>query len=70
MDLVVINIADFTNPVLVSRNKDAFNSGTSNKPHSWQQPPEAGYFECPKWHSDSVIVSWVKDSVYAYCFKD
>src|SRR5687768_18002409 len=26
MDLVVINIADFTNPVLVNRNKDAFNS--------------------------------------------
>lgn len=67
-DLITVDISNITNPQIVSRIAYAFH-GTAGSPHSWEQPTESGWFECPNVYSDSVIVRWVKDSVYAYCYK-
>jgi hypothetical protein len=34
----------------------------------YNQPIEAGYYECPG--NDSVVIGWRKDSVTTYCFKN
>ena len=68
-DLVVIDISNRTTPVIVNRLKNTFYSADAQYPYPWQAPPEAGYFECPKYNNDSIVVSWVKDSVQKFCFK-
>ena len=67
-DLISIDISNITTPKITSRTKNVF-YGDSQMPHSWEQPSDTGYYQCPMYYSDSVIVRWVKDSVTAYCYK-
>ena len=68
-DIVVLNIAGAI-PVEVKRLSNMFSSNNSENPYSWQVPPEPGFYECPKYYTDSVIVSWVQDSVYQMCYRN
>ncbi len=67
-DLVTIDITQFNNPILVSRSINAF-FATNGLQHSWEEPKDTGWYQCPAYYMDSVIVNWVKDSVYAGCQK-
>lgn len=64
-DLVTLDISDPANVREVSRVPNAFPLFQYNYPLA--QPEESGYYECPVY--DSVVVGWVKDSVYAACIK-
>lgn len=66
-DMVVIDITNINSPVEIKRFKGVFNTLDSQRPYSWQAPPDTGYYECPRYFNDSTIVSWVKDSVTQYC---
>lgn len=65
-DLVVIDISTPGTVNLVKRVPNAFASGSAF--YYYVEPPESGYYECPRY--DSVIVDWVKDSIWTNCFKD
>lgn len=68
-DVVVIDISSITQPVEVKRLKKAFGAFNAQRPYSWHAPP-SGYFECPRFYNDSIVVKWVADSVYSHrsCF--
>lgn len=66
-DMVVIDITNISAPVEVKRFKGVFNTFDSQRPYNWQAPPDTGYYDCPRYFNDSIIVTWVKDSVYPYC---
>ena len=65
-DLVTINIADPLQMKIESTVKNAFPDMYVNYPLI--QPEEPGYYECPRY--DSIVVNWVKDSVYKNCYKN
>ena len=65
-DLVTIDIADPVNLREVGRLKNVFPSYRANYP--LVAPDESGYYNCPR--TDSIVVGWVKDSIYATCFKN
>lgn len=65
-DLVTLNISDPTHLVEVSRVPGAFPELMYSYP--MVQPEEIGYYECPTY--DSIVVGWVKDSIYASCYKN
>jgi LVIVD repeat len=65
-DLVVIDISNSNNVHEVKRLAGAFPEGRYQ--YFYNQPIEAGYYECPG--NDSVVIGWRKDSVTAYCFKN
>jgi len=65
-DLVIINISDLQNIKEVARTKNAFPSGRMYYPNS--EPAESGYYQCPSY--DSLVVSWVKDSIPSSCYKN
>jgi hypothetical protein len=65
-DLVTINISDPVNLKEVSRVQNAFPDFNNNYP--LVMPAESGYYECPR--MDSMVVGWVKDSVFAGCYKN
>ena len=67
-DLIAIDITNLATSKVISRTRNVF-YGDSGMPHSWEQPKDSGYFQCPNYYSDSVIVNWVKDSVFADCYK-
>jgi hypothetical protein len=64
-DLVTLDISDPAQVREVSRVPGAFPEFQYNYP--LVQPDESGYYSCPIY--DSVVVGWVKDSIYASCFK-
>jgi hypothetical protein len=64
-DLVTLDISDPAHVQEVSRVASAFPEFQYNYP--MVQPGDTGYYECPRY--DSVVVSWVKDSIYASCYK-
>ncbi|MBA4167331.1 MAG: hypothetical protein H0X41_07305 [Chitinophagaceae bacterium] len=64
-DLVVIDISDPVHLKEVSRTPNAFPDFTYDYPLS--TPDESGYYDCPRF--DSAVIGWVKDSVYASCYK-
>lgn len=66
-DMVVIDITNISAPVEVKRFKGVFNTFDSQRPYNWQAPPDTGYYACPRYFNDSIIINWVKDSVYPYC---
>ena len=66
-DMVVIDITNITAPVEIKRFKGVFNTMDSQRPYTWQAPPDTGFYECPRYFNDSMIVSWVKDSVQQFC---
>jgi hypothetical protein len=68
-DLVVLDISDVTALKEVKRFKWAFNTLDVQRPYPWVAPPDTGYYECPRFNNDSIIVSWAKDSVYKYCLR-
>lgn len=65
-DLVTINISVPQNAQVVARTKDAFYASSSVL-HTWETPPQPGYFQCPQFYRDSVISGWVQDSIFASC---
>lgn len=65
-DLVTINISDPLHMKVANRLSNAFPEFLYDYPLI--QPEESGYYECPRY--DSVIVKWVKDSVYTNCYKN
>ena len=67
-DLVVIDISDAKNIKEIGRVKGAFPQGRRN--YFYSQPLESGYYECPGYKPDSVVIGWRKDSVRASCFKN
>lgn len=64
-DLVTIDIADPVHLREVSRVPNAFPEFAYS--YYLVQPEEKGYYTCPR--MDSVVVGWVKDSIYATCMK-
>lgn len=66
-DLVTIDIADPANVHEVGRVPNAFPEMMYDYP--LVQPEESGYYTCPNQY-DSVVVGWVKDSIYMSCFKN
>lgn len=64
-DLVTLDLSDPAQPREVNRVAGAFPEMIYNYPLA--QPADTGYFICPRY--DSVVVSWVKDSIYATCRK-
>lgn len=65
-DLVVIDISDPLSMKVVNRVANAFPEFQYSYPLA--EPDESGYYECPRY--DSVVVKWVKDSVYTGCYKN
>jgi LVIVD repeat len=68
-DLVLIDISNVSSPREVKRLVNMFASYNSQKPYTWQAPPDTGYYECPRFYNDSTVISWRRDSVYQYCYK-
>lgn len=64
-DLVTINIADPLHMQMVNRLPNTFPDLSTS--YTLVQPEDAGYYECPRY--DSVVVRWVKDSIYTNCYK-
>ncbi len=64
-DLVTIDVSDPIHVKEVSRVAEAFPDFRYNYPLA--QPEESGYYLCPRY--DSVVVGWVKDSIYTMCYK-
>ena len=67
-DLVTIDISSPKKAQVVARNKNAFYAA-STQPHTWEQPEAYGYYECPRFYSDSFISGWEQDSIYFSCYK-
>jgi hypothetical protein len=65
-DLVTLDISNPLQLKEVSRIPDAFPEFRYNYPLA--QPDSAGFFQCPRY--DSVVVGWVKDSIYTSCYKN
>lgn len=65
-DLVTIDISNPSNIKVVSRLSNTFPELEYDYPLA--QPEESGYYTCPR--ADSVVVGWVKDSVYMNCYKN
>ncbi len=68
-DLVVIDISNITAFVEVRRLKNMFAAYNSQQPYPWQAPSTPGFYECPRMNNDSVVIGWVADSVYQYCYQ-
>src|SRR5207253_1944522 len=64
-DLVTLDISNPAHVHEVNRVLSAFPEFQYYYPLA--QPEETGYYTCPRY--DSVVVGWVKDSIYASCFK-
>lgn len=69
-ELVVLDIATPNTANIVSRVADAFPNGYTD--YIYMEPLESGYYECPREsaYTDSVIVGWVKDSIWTTCYKN
>ena len=65
-DLLVIDITDLNNIVEVKRVAGAFPDGRNS--YYFIEPVESGYYECPRY--DSVVIGWVKDSIWSACYKN
>ena len=65
-DLGVLDMSNVDSIVEVSRVKNAFPEGRTN--YYFIQPPESGYYECPRY--DSVVSGWKKESVMMACYKN
>ncbi len=65
-DLLVIDITDLNNISEVKRVPGAFPEGRYS--YYFIEPVESGYYECPRY--DSVVIGWVKDSIWSSCFKN
>lgn len=68
-DLITVDISNPIEAKEVSREKNAFYTPNLPVNHTWELPPDTGWYACPSYYADSVLVSWVKDSVYAQCQK-
>jgi hypothetical protein len=66
-DMVVLDVSNLNALREVKRFKNVFFTKDASKPYLWQAPPDTGYYECNRFYPDSIIVSWVKDSVTQYC---
>lgn len=62
-DLVVLDLGTPGQVREVGRIKEAFPQFRYQ--HPLARPEEKGFYECPRY--DSVVVGWVKDSIWAHC---
>ncbi|MEO6670029.1 MAG: hypothetical protein ABIN36_11170 [Ferruginibacter sp.] len=67
-DLVTIDISNPANITEVHRITNAFQDGLNN--YYLAEPAEQGYYQCFSYYPDSVVVGWVKDSIWTSCFKN
>jgi hypothetical protein len=65
-DLVVIDISNSNTVTEVKRVAGALPQGKYR--YFYDQPVEAGYYECPLY--DSAVIGWRKDSVQSNCYKN
>ena len=66
-DLVTIDLSDIKNIREVRRLSNVFPENMYAYPFA--MPDEIGPYTCPQ-YSDSVVVGWVRDSIYAACYKN
>ena len=64
-DLVTLDISDPAQMRILSKVDNAFPEFLYNYP--LVEPEDTGYYTCPR--TDSIVVGWVKDSVYTNCYK-
>lgn len=64
-DLVTLDISNPLQLKEINRVANAFPEFQYNYP--LVMPDSAGFYVCPRY--DSVVVKWVKDSIYTSCFK-
>jgi hypothetical protein len=67
-DLVTIDISNPPNITEVHRTANAFPDGINT--YYLAEPAETGYYQCSNYYTDSVVVGWVKDSIWTSCFKN
>ena len=65
-DLIVIDLTDPSNLQVVKRVAGAFPEAENN--YFYAFPVESGYYECPRY--DSVVIGWVKDTIWTNCIKE
>lgn len=65
-DLVVLDFSNLNNIHEYSRLRGVFTEYRYGSPIA--QPPASGYYQCPSY--DSLVVGWVRDSVYQRCYKN
>jgi hypothetical protein len=65
-DLVVLDVSDLKNVKEFSRLNGVFAEYRYGSPIA--QPPGPGWFQCPSY--DSLVVGWVRDSVFQNCYKN
>ncbi|MES2645999.1 MAG: hypothetical protein V4717_03915 [Bacteroidota bacterium] len=66
-DLITLDISNPARVNEVSRVRNAFPELMYNYP--LVQPQESGYYNCPQ-QLDSVVIGWVKDSIFTSCYKN
>jgi hypothetical protein len=64
-DLVVLDFSNLNNVHEYSRLRGVFTEYRYGSPLA--HPPAAGYYECPRY--DSLVVGWLRDSVYQTCYQ-
>ena len=64
-DILVINIADLSQPQVVQKIPGAFYADNT---YSMFAPDLSGYYDCNFQTTDSVPVSWYQDSVWNQCY--
>ena len=67
-DLLVIDISNSNSVTEVKRVIGAFPAGRYN--YYYVEPIESGYYQCPGYNSDSVVIGWRKDSIWSGCYKN
>lgn len=66
VDLVIIDISNWKNPVQVKRLKNAFQQGITAGVYNFIPLPEHGVrYECPNFYA-GIQTGWTKDSVWSY----
>ncbi len=64
-DIVVIDISNSAAPKEISRQKNMFFTGDTYKPMVYVPTPAPGPVGCRPYTQDSVIISWIRDSIYS-----
>lgn len=66
-DMVILDVTDIKKIKEINRFKGTFNTANTMRPYPWQAPPDTGWFSCPNYYIDSIVIGWQRDSVYKHC---
>ena len=67
--MIAIDISNLSNPRTISRSAGMFFTDDVNNRYVWEEPDSSGYYECRGRMLGEIVTGWVRDSVYAYCYK-